>query len=78
MSSFLHSGLATLRRHYREKILVVTLSRLNDHLLADIGLRRDQLQPDGIHDLDVQVPRRPAPRRPARRTVVRPSLQGCG
>lgn len=78
MLLFLHAGLAALRRHYRETILVATLSRLNDHLLADIGLRRDQLQPDGIHGLDVEVPRRPEPRQPVRRTVVRPSLQGCG
>ena len=78
MSPFLHSGLAALRRRTREKILVASLSRLSDHLLADAGFRRDQLQPDGIRDLDVQVPRRPEPRRPLRRAVVRPSLQGCG
>ena len=68
------------RRRWREALLVTYLLRLSDHQLADIGLRRDQLQPDGIRDLDLP-PLRPkrAPARPAlRRGAIRPSLQGCG
>ena len=79
--TILKQGLMAWRRWHREVRLAAALMRLSDHHLADIGLRRDQLQPDGIHALDLpQRPRllskRPAGRR--RGTAIRPSLQGCG
>lgn len=79
MSTILTRTLATFRRRYREKQLVTTLLSLDDHLLADAGFRRDQLQPDGIRELDALPRPRPMARRPARRAApVRPFLQGCG
>ncbi len=55
------------------------LARLSDHLLADIGLRRDQL--DSLrYTPPTAAPRAPERRAPAERRlgVVRPSLEGCG
>ena len=58
----------------RRDRLVGDLHRMDDHLLQDIGLRRDQL------DL-LRLPPAPSPLgvlRPAVAPVARPSLQGCG
>ncbi len=78
MMTVLHSWLNAARRRHREKALVGRLLKLNDHLLQDIGLRRDQLQPDGIRELDVAPLRTSARRAPIRRPLRYPSLQGCG
>ena len=72
---------ADWRQWRRDVRRAATLMRLSDHHLADIGLRRDQVQPDGIHALD--LPPRPRalakrPRAPRRGAAIRPSLQGCG
>jgi hypothetical protein len=66
------------RAHQRD---VDKLARLSDHLLADIGLRRDQLEA-----LRLETPKAPRDRSaPARRRFSRPaevgvqvSLKGCG
>jgi uncharacterized protein YjiS (DUF1127 family) len=80
MDSMLLNWWAAALRRQREKVLVSQLLLLNDHLLADIGLRRDQLQPDGIHALDVAPPpetvRQRVVRSPGR--AFAPHLQGCG
>ena len=78
MRAVLRLLLYELRRRRREKLFISEALRLNDHLLEDIGLRRDQLQPDGIHELD-SPPRPRAARQPTvRRGVIAPALQGCG
>ena len=55
------------------------LARLSDHLLADIGLRRDQL--DALRCEPVRLtlaePRVPAGRGQGK-VALRPHLQGCG
>ncbi|MCW6508506.1 DUF1127 domain-containing protein [Lichenifustis flavocetrariae] len=66
-------------RLHQERQLVRRLLLLDDHLLKDLGLRREQLQPDGIHQVDVA----PATavwraRHQTRAGMTRTSLQGCG
>lgn len=58
----------------RRDRLVAELRRMDDRLLRDVGLRRDQL------DL-LRLPRAPSSRgllRPARAPVSPPLLHGCG
>ena len=50
------------------------LGSLSDHLLDDLGLRRDQL--DALDAAPPKAPERTAG--VARRRAARPSLQGCG
>ena len=66
-------------RLHRERRLVSRLLLLNDHLLSDLGLRREQLQPGGIHHVDVAPPAMVPPDRGRNRAELpRASLQGCG
>lgn len=58
----------------RRDALVGDLHRLSDHLLDDIGLRREQLDLLRLKPPAVAEPRAARVRRP----VARPSLQGCG
>lgn len=59
---------------YQRQALVEQLQRLSDHLLDDVGLRRDQLD-----EMLLPPPTPPAPREKAvARLATRPSLQGCG
>ena len=78
--TILHQWMSTWQAWRREARLAAELSRLSDHHLADIGLRRDQIQPDGIHALDLLPrPRSPSrPHAPRRTPAIRPSLQGGG
>ena len=56
---------------------VDALARMSDHLLEDIGLRRDQLHALRLQPLEIE--RRPrAPIGRARPAGFRPSLKGCG
>ena len=58
----------------RRDRLVAELRRMDDHLLQDVGLRRDQLDLLRI----ARAPSSPGLLRPAGPPVSRPSLQGCG
>ena len=72
--TFLRAVLETQQRAE----LVVRLSRMDDHLLADIGLRRDQLESVILlpaASTPVRAQRREAA---SRQGASRPSLQGCG
>ena len=59
---------------YQRQALVEQLQRLSDHLLDDVGLRRDQL------DEMLLPPSKPSAAREkaVARLAPRPSLQGCG
>lgn len=60
--------------HFRRQASVSALRLMNDHLLLDIGLRREQI------DL-LLLPDEPAPVQKAKPVGIahrRPSLQGCG
>ena len=63
-------------RHER-RVLAKELLRLNDHLLADIGLRRDQVG-NGFGPIEDEPPRVPFRRSAVTHGRVNPSLQGCG
>jgi ArsR family transcriptional regulator len=60
--------------HYRRDALVSKLDRLSDHLLEDIGLRRDEL--DLLRLPSAKVRAKKVGFVPSR--AGRPSLQGCG
>ena len=57
---------------WRRQIAIRELSKLNDHLLADIGLRRDQLSIYLIEESNEHH------REPSRRLAPRAELVGCG
>jgi uncharacterized protein YjiS (DUF1127 family) len=57
---------------WRRQIAIRELSKLNDHLLADIGLRRDQL-PTYLIEESTE-----GHREPSRRLAPRAELVGCG
>ena len=63
---------SALAKEWDRQALVRQLSRLNDHLLDDIGLRREQLP-----TLQMEAKRR-VERGPAPRLASRPELIGCG
>jgi len=56
----------------RRQIAICELGKLNDHLLADIGLRRDQL-PTYLIEESTE-----GHREPSRRLAPRAELVGCG
>lgn len=72
MFEFVAQAASALAKEWDRQALVRTLSKLNDHLLDDIGLRREQLP-----TLRMEAERRVA-RGPARRLASRPELIGCG
>ena len=72
MFEFVAQAAAKLAKEWDRQALVRQLSRLNDHLLDDIGLRREQLPALGM-----EAERR-VERAPARRLASRPELIGCG
>jgi uncharacterized protein YjiS (DUF1127 family) len=69
-----HAGSAFARKR-----LLDSLSQLDDHLLMDIGLRRDQLETVMLNAPDAWIEEKPVAKQ---RTISarRPqsSLQGCG
>jgi uncharacterized protein YjiS (DUF1127 family) len=79
MFDFLSRLTHRVRSRFTHKLLFEKLSRLDDHLLMDIGLRRDQLETVVLNAADDGVPSKPLARQ---HTVAarRPqhSLQGCG
>ncbi len=58
----------------RRRTSLRKLSLLSDHLLDDLGLRRDQL--DSLGSAPTKAPKTKAGFAPRR--TARPSLQGCG
>jgi Domain of unknown function (DUF1127) len=59
-------------KEWRRQAAIRNLSELNDHLLADIGLRRDQL-PTYLMESETEDT---SP--PSRSHVSQPRLVGCG
>jgi hypothetical protein len=57
-------------KEWRRQAAIRDLSELNDHLLADIGLRRDQL-PTYLMESETEDT-------PSRVLVSQPRLVGCG
>ena len=72
MFEFVAQAASALAKEWDRQALVRQLSRLNDHLLDDIGLRREQL-PTLMMAAEGRVERRPR-----RRLASRPELIGCG
>jgi uncharacterized protein YjiS (DUF1127 family) len=72
MFEFVAQAAAELAKEWDRRALVRQLSQLNDHLLDDIGLRREQLP-----TLQIEAERR-VERRPQRPLASRPELIGCG
>lgn len=64
-----------LVEHFQRQALVAKLNLLSDHLLEDMGLRRDQL--DLLRLPPAQAPASTIGYAPPR-AAARPSLQGCG
>jgi uncharacterized protein YjiS (DUF1127 family) len=67
-------------RHIAQQRLLRSLSRLDDRLLMDIGLRRDQLETMVLDEASGLVPAKPpvVSKRRVAASGPRPSLQGCG
>jgi uncharacterized protein YjiS (DUF1127 family) len=74
MFGFLAQVLDDLARERRRQAAICELNKLSDHLLADIGLRREQL-PTVALDFAVEEARAPAP---ASVASVHPELLPCG
>jgi uncharacterized protein YjiS (DUF1127 family) len=72
MFDFLAQGLGDLSRERRRQAAVRELDKLSDHLLADIGLRREQLPTLTLELADEEERDR------SRATAFRPELQPCG
>lgn len=71
MFEFIRHALSELAGEWRRRKALRDLDALNDHLLADIGLRRDQLP---IFLLEARQRERPLPLAP----VYHPELIACG
>jgi uncharacterized protein YjiS (DUF1127 family) len=71
MLILLRQVLDELFREWRRKAAVDALNELDDHLLADIGLRRDQLPL-------LMIGERPVDWTAALERNYRPELQVCG
>ena len=72
MFEFITQVVSDYATEWRRQIAVRELGKLNDHLLADIGLRRDQLSIYLIEELPEDH------REPSRRRAPRAELVGCG
>ena len=72
MFEFMKQALREAANERRRQIAIRELSKLNDHLLADIGLRRDQL-PTLVIEATPECPRAPAPAQ-----GLRQELAYCG
>ena len=71
MLILLRQVLDELFREWRRQAAVNALNKLDDHLLADIGLRRDQLPL-------LMIGERPVDWTAALEPTYRPELQVCG
>ena len=67
----------SIRRNRERRALAREFRSLNDHLLEDIGLRRNQVG-DGGAGLFREAKPLGKRRQPAPIACLRPSLQGCG
>jgi uncharacterized protein YjiS (DUF1127 family) len=72
MFGFVKQALSELATEWRRQAAIRELNKLSDPLLADIGLRRDQL-PTLALELTSEKHRARAPM-----PVYRPELQPCG
>jgi uncharacterized protein YjiS (DUF1127 family) len=72
MLGFLAQVLDDLARERRRQAAVRELDKLTDHLLADIGVRREQLPTVALELADEKERDR------ALVIALRPELQGCG
>jgi uncharacterized protein YjiS (DUF1127 family) len=72
MFDFLAQVLDDLARGRRRQASIRELDKLSDHLLADVGLRRDQLPTLALELADEKERDR------ALAAVFRPELQPCG
>ncbi len=72
MFAFMKQALSELSTEWRRQAAICELDKLSDHLLADIGLRRDQL-PTVALEMATSEHRPLAPA-----SVYRPELQPCG
>lgn len=73
----LASGLRSWRRRQREWVLLRELQSLDDHLLKDIGYRRDELLAKVRTDLDPESADDDAAKKAHRRTTCRCRLCGA-
>jgi uncharacterized protein YjiS (DUF1127 family) len=71
MFGFVRQALNALAMDWRRQAAIRELSKLSDPLLADIGLRRDQLPTLQLELATDKRSRAPMP-------VYRPELQPCG
>jgi uncharacterized protein YjiS (DUF1127 family) len=72
MFEFITQVVSEYATEWRRQIAICELGKLNDHLLADIGLRRDQL-PTYLIEESTE-----GHREPSRRLAPRAELVGCG
>jgi uncharacterized protein YjiS (DUF1127 family) len=72
MFEFMKQALNGLATEWRRQAAIRELNKLSDHLLADVGLRRDQL-PTAALELTSEKERLRAPM-----PAYRPELQPCG
>jgi uncharacterized protein YjiS (DUF1127 family) len=72
MVRFLRQALRWIEREWRQQAAIHQLNKLDDELLADIGLRRGQLPL-----LNFEAPDEAA-RLPSPEVVYRPELVPCG
>ena len=72
MIGFVMQAASEFAKEWRRQAAIRELSELNDHLLADIGLRRDQLP---TYLMESETEDRSTP---SRLLVSQPRLVGCG
>lgn len=77
MVSFLLGLIQSIRRDRERRASARELLGLNDRLLRDIGLRRNQIGDDSAGLFKKAKPFNKR-QRPATGSHLRPSLQGCG
>jgi uncharacterized protein YjiS (DUF1127 family) len=72
MFEFITQVVSEYATEWRRQIAIRELGKLNDYVLADIGLRRDQLPTHLIEESTEDH------REPSRRLAPRAELVGCG